>query len=145
MFRGRQVRLPGQISGCRFPSCLRLRLHDSVFVRQAVASQSSTPSSEGESKGVKCTWASPRGSWLPPCNGRETEEGHFDKKTKTLSPAYPPFHSGHWSRTLPQGRAMWGFLHYLHYLHCFLTAQEGSLSVKTGIRSWRSQLLRCKA
>jgi len=38
--------------------------------------------------------------WLPPCNGRETEEGHFDNTTKTLSPAYPPFHFGHRPRTL---------------------------------------------
>jgi len=30
-----------------------------------------------------------------------------------------------------------GFLHFLHYLHCFLIVQEGSLSVKTGIRSSR--------
>jgi len=26
-------------------------------------------------------------SWLPPCNGRETEEGHFVETAKTLSPA----------------------------------------------------------
>jgi len=43
-------------------------------------------------------------SWLPPCNGRETEEGHFVETAKTLSPAYPPFHFGHRSRTLcPEG------------------------------------------
>ncbi len=26
-------------------------------------------------------------SWFLPCNGREIEEGHFGKTTKTLSPA----------------------------------------------------------
>jgi len=42
------------------------------------------------------SWASLGGSWLPPWSGWETEEGHFNKTAKTLSPV---------SRTLPRGRA----------------------------------------
>ncbi len=50
-----------------------------------------------------------------------------------------------WRATASCGRYMPGFLHFLHYLHCFLIVLKGTLTVKTGWMNVNPIMLRCNA